>query len=168
MDMDTAARGSLLFGCTCSIARKQKERDFDLEVSGLECTATELKQLNDWARASSAKIPLNLIFCQCWAGTSLLLSDEISLQCVCALSVHLSLLQGCIELLERYNVPIAGKNAVVVGRSNIVGLPAALLLQNRDATVTIVHSRTKDAQKVCAGELNSVCSLGGCWGILCR
>lgn len=61
------------------------------------------------------------------------------------------LLQGCIELLERYNVPIAGKNAVVVGRSNIVGLPAALLLQNRDATVTIVHSRTKDAQKICAG-----------------
>jgi 5,10-methylene-tetrahydrofolate dehydrogenase/methenyl tetrahydrofolate cyclohydrolase len=48
-------------------------------------------------------------------------------------------------------VPIAGKNAVVVGRSNIVGLPAALLLQNRDATVTIVHSRTKDAQKICAG-----------------
>lgn len=58
--------------------------------------------------------------------------------------------KGCIELLERCGVPIAGKRAVVVGRSNIVGLPAALLLQNRDATVTIVHSRTPDAQKIAA------------------
>lgn len=38
-----------------------------------------------------------------------------------------------------------------VGRSNIVGLPAALLLQNRDATVTMVHSRTPNAQKIAAG-----------------
>jgi len=56
--------------------------------------------------------------------------------------------KGCIELLERYDVPIAGKRAVVVGRSNIVGLPAALLLQNRDATVTMVHSRTPDAESI--------------------
>ncbi|KAF5841485.1 tetrahydrofolate dehydrogenase/cyclohydrolase [Dunaliella salina] len=68
--------------------------------------------------------------------------------------------KGCIELLERYNVPIAGKNAVVVGRSNIVGLPAALLLQNRDATVTIVHSRTKDAQKICADADIVIAALG--------
>ena len=61
-------------------------------------------------------------------------------------------LQGCIELLERFKIPIAGKRAVVVGRSNIVGLPASLLLQNRDATVTVVHSRTPDAAKICAGE----------------
>mmetsp|Transcript_15525 Transcript_15525/g.33697 ORF Transcript_15525/g.33697 Transcript_15525/m.33697 type:complete len:335 (+) Transcript_15525:69-1073(+) len=58
--------------------------------------------------------------------------------------------KGCIELLERYKIPIAGKRAVVVGRSNIVGLPAALLLQNRDATVTMVHSRTPNAEKICA------------------
>lgn len=57
--------------------------------------------------------------------------------------------QGCIELLERYKIPISGKRAVVVGRSNIVGLPASLLLQNRDATVTVVHSRTPDAEKIC-------------------
>ena len=50
--------------------------------------------------------------------------------------------KGCIELLERSGVAIAGKRAVVIGRSNIVGMPAALLLQRRDATVTIVHSRT--------------------------
>ena len=43
---------------------------------------------------------------------------------------------------------ISGKRAVVIGRSNIVGTPAALLLQQRDATVTVVHSRTRDAQAI--------------------
>lgn len=51
---------------------------------------------------------------------------------------------GCIFMLDKLNVPLAGANAVVLGRSNIVGMPAALLLVRRDATVTICHSRTKD------------------------
>jgi methylenetetrahydrofolate dehydrogenase (NADP+)/methenyltetrahydrofolate cyclohydrolase len=49
---------------------------------------------------------------------------------------------GCIELLEREGIPIRGKTAVVIGRSDIVGKPMALLLLHRDATVTICHSRT--------------------------
>lgn len=57
--------------------------------------------------------------------------------------------RGCIELLERSGVEIAGKEAVVVGRSNVVGTPAALLLQRRDATVTIVHSRTPNPEEIC-------------------
>lgn len=56
--------------------------------------------------------------------------------------------KGCLELLKRSGVTLAGKTAVVVGRSNIVGLPAALLLQNADCTVTMVHSRTPNAQEV--------------------
>jgi methylenetetrahydrofolate dehydrogenase (NADP+)/methenyltetrahydrofolate cyclohydrolase len=51
---------------------------------------------------------------------------------------------GCILMLDRLNIPISGANAVVLGRSNIVGMPVALLLVRRDATVTICHSRTKD------------------------
>ena len=51
---------------------------------------------------------------------------------------------GCMVLLEETGIPIRGANAVVVGRSNIVGMPVALLLVQRDATVTIVHSRTRD------------------------
>ena len=51
---------------------------------------------------------------------------------------------GCIVLLDESNTPIRGAEAVVVGRSNIVGLPVAMLLQKRDATVTICHSRTRD------------------------
>ena len=60
--------------------------------------------------------------------------------------------QGCIEMLTRYKIPISGKRAVVVGRSNIVGLPASMLLQNLDATVTVVHSRTPNGAEICAGE----------------
>lgn len=52
--------------------------------------------------------------------------------------------QGCIELLDRSGVTIEGKNAVVIGRSNIVGIPVSMLLMQRNATVTIAHSRTKD------------------------
>eukprot|EP00798_Chlamydomonas_sp_ICE-L_P013536 gene13536-19405_t len=55
---------------------------------------------------------------------------------------------GCIELLERCNIPIKGKNAVVVGRSNIVGMPAAMLLNKKDATVTICHSRTQNMEEI--------------------
>ena len=56
--------------------------------------------------------------------------------------------QGCIELLDRSGIELKGKNAVVVGRSNLVGLPVAMLLMHRDATVTIVHSKTVDPANV--------------------
>lgn len=55
--------------------------------------------------------------------------------------------KGCIDLLDRYGVQIEGKNVVVVGRSNIVGLPVAMLLLHRNATVTICHSKTKDTEQ---------------------
>jgi methylenetetrahydrofolate dehydrogenase (NADP+)/methenyltetrahydrofolate cyclohydrolase len=56
---------------------------------------------------------------------------------------------GCMELLRRSGVPIAGSRAVVVGRSVIVGRPVALLLVNADATVTVCHSKTRDLAGVC-------------------
>ena len=56
---------------------------------------------------------------------------------------------GVMELLHRYQIPVAGKRAVVVGRSDIVGKPMALLLLHAHATVTICHSRTADLPAVC-------------------
>ena len=56
---------------------------------------------------------------------------------------------GCLELLRRYEVPLAGQRAVVLGRSNIVGAPLAAMLTACDATVTLCHSRTKDLSKIC-------------------
>jgi methylenetetrahydrofolate dehydrogenase (NADP+) / methenyltetrahydrofolate cyclohydrolase len=56
---------------------------------------------------------------------------------------------GIIEILQRSKIPIAGQEAVVVGRSDIVGKPTAMLLINGNATVTICHSKTRDLPGVC-------------------
>ena len=56
---------------------------------------------------------------------------------------------GIMELLRRYEIEIQGRNAVVVGRSDIVGKPVALLLLHQSATVTICHSKTRDLQEEC-------------------
>jgi len=56
---------------------------------------------------------------------------------------------GVIEILKRGNIPIAGAEAVVVGRSDIVGKPVAMLLLNGNATVTVCHSKTRDLPAVC-------------------
>src|SRR5271163_4062436 len=56
---------------------------------------------------------------------------------------------GVIEILKRSNIPIAGQEAVVVGRSDIVGKPVAMLLLNANATVTVCHSKTRDLAEVC-------------------
>lgn len=55
---------------------------------------------------------------------------------------------GILKLLEYYNIDVNGKNAVVIGRSNIVGKPMALSLLNRNATVTICHSKTKNLKEI--------------------
>jgi len=57
---------------------------------------------------------------------------------------------GCIYMLDSAGIELEGANAVVLGRSNIVGMPAALLLVKRNATVTICHSRTKNLPEICA------------------
>ncbi|QAT49722.1 bifunctional methylenetetrahydrofolate dehydrogenase/methenyltetrahydrofolate cyclohydrolase FolD [Caproiciproducens sp. NJN-50] len=56
---------------------------------------------------------------------------------------------GIMELLHREKIPVGGKNCVVVGRSNIVGKPMAMLLMHENGTVTICHSKTKDLGEVC-------------------
>jgi methylenetetrahydrofolate dehydrogenase (NADP+) / methenyltetrahydrofolate cyclohydrolase len=56
---------------------------------------------------------------------------------------------GVIEILKRSNIPTAGQEAVVVGRSDIVGKPAAMLLLNSNATVTVCHSKTRDLPATC-------------------
>jgi methylenetetrahydrofolate dehydrogenase (NADP+)/methenyltetrahydrofolate cyclohydrolase len=62
--------------------------------------------------------------------------------------------------LKRSGIPIAGQNAVVVGRSDIVGKPAAILLLAQNATVTICHSKTRDLPAVCSGADILVAAIG--------
>ncbi len=56
---------------------------------------------------------------------------------------------GVMAVLERHEIPIAGKHAVVIGRSNIVGKPISILLQQQNATVTMCHSRTENLPEMC-------------------
>jgi methylenetetrahydrofolate dehydrogenase (NADP+)/methenyltetrahydrofolate cyclohydrolase len=67
---------------------------------------------------------------------------------------------GIVEMLERSQIAIAGAHAVVIGRSEIVGKPVALLLLHRHATITICHSRTKDLEKIAASADILVAALG--------
>ena len=56
--------------------------------------------------------------------------------------------QAVIEILDFYDIPLAGKNVTVIGRSLVVGRPLAMLLLHKNATVTITHSKTKDLEKI--------------------
>lgn len=56
---------------------------------------------------------------------------------------------GIIELIKRYNINLDGKNVVIIGRSNIVGKPMAMLFLEENSTVTICHSHTKDLKNIC-------------------
>lgn len=56
--------------------------------------------------------------------------------------------KGVIKILDEYNIKVAEKHAVIIGRSNIVGKPLAQMLLNRDATVTICHSKTKNLEEI--------------------
>lgn len=67
---------------------------------------------------------------------------------------------GCMLMLERSGVPIAGRHAVVIGRSSIVGKPAALMLLERNATVTVCHSRTTDLAAVTRQADILICATG--------
>lgn len=67
---------------------------------------------------------------------------------------------GCIRMIESTGMPIAGKQAVVVGRSNIVGKPAAMLLLQKDATVTVCHSKTRNIKEICASADILVAAVG--------
>ena len=67
---------------------------------------------------------------------------------------------GVIEILRRSSIPIEGQNAVVVGRSDIVGKPVAMLLLNANATVTVCHSRTRNLPEVCRNADILVAAIG--------
>ncbi len=67
---------------------------------------------------------------------------------------------GVMEMLASYNIDVNGKNCVVIGRSNIVGKPMAMLLLHKNGTVTICHSRTQNLKEVCAGADILVAAVG--------
>lgn len=67
---------------------------------------------------------------------------------------------GVIEILKHENINLAGKHCVIIGRSNIVGKPLALLLIQNDATVTVCHSKTKNLEEICKLADIVICAVG--------
>lgn len=67
---------------------------------------------------------------------------------------------GIMQILKYYDIPIAGKECVIVGRSNIVGKPMALLMLHNDATVTVCHSKTENLKEVCKRADILICAIG--------
>ena len=68
--------------------------------------------------------------------------------------------QACLEILKFYGIPLSGRRAVVVGRSLVVGKPAAMMLDRENATVTLCNSRTRDLPEVCRGADIVVVAMG--------
>lgn len=73
--------------------------------------------------------------------------------------------EACLVLLDHYGIDCAGKRAVVIGRSPVVGRPAAMLLLARNATVTMCHTATRDLPRI-TGEADLLVSAAGCLGCL--
>ena len=67
---------------------------------------------------------------------------------------------GVIRMLDEYQIDVAGKHCIVVGRSNIVGKPMAMLLLHENGTVTICHSKTRNLQEICSGADILVAAVG--------
>lgn len=118
------------------------ELNADDKVNGILCQLPLPKGLDETA-VTSAIIPEKDVdgFHPVNAG-KLLRGEDALLPCTPA---------GIIQMLERENIDISGKSCVVIGRSNIVGKPAALLMLSKNATVTVCHSKTANLKEVCAG-----------------
>lgn len=68
--------------------------------------------------------------------------------------------KAVMEILDFYNIPLVGKNVVVLGRSLVIGKPVSMLLLNKNATVTICHSKTEDIEKIASKADILVCAIG--------
>ena len=68
--------------------------------------------------------------------------------------------QACIELLDFYGIELEGKNVAVVGRSLVIGKPVSMLLQNKNATVTMCHSKTKNLEDICRNSEIIIAAIG--------
>ncbi len=117
------------------------ELNNDDKVNGILCQLPLPKGMDE-AAVTGAIVPQKDVdgFHPVNAG-KLLRGEEALLPCTPA---------GIIQMLERENIDISGKSCVVIGRSNIVGKPAALLMLSKNATVTVCHSKTANLKEVCA------------------
>lgn len=122
-----------------AVAAKIKELNEDREVSGILLQLPVPKHLDEGALLRMIDPSKDVDGCHFVQKGKLWIGEPELIPCTP---------YGVIKLLDHYSIPLEGKNAVVIGRSNLVGKPLAQLLLDRNATVTICHSRTRDLGEI--------------------
>lgn len=122
-----------------AVAAKIKELNEDREVSGILLQLPVPKHLDEAALLRMIDPSKDVDGCHFVQKGKLWIGEPELIPCTP---------YGVIKLLDHYSIPLEGKNAVVIGRSNLVGKPLAQLLLDRNATVTICHSRTRDLGEI--------------------
>ena len=117
-----------------------KELNNDKEINGILCQLPLPKHLDEKAVIELIAPEKDVDAFHASNVGKIMIGDFDFLPCTPA---------GVMEMLDYYNIEIAGKECVVVGRSNIVGKPMAMLLLHRNGTVTVCHSKTKNLKEVC-------------------
>lgn len=121
------------------------------DVNGILCQLPLPKHINEKAVISKISVKKDVdAFCEPNVG-KIMLGDYDFLPCTPA---------GVMEILKYYNIEVEGKECVVIGRSNIVGKPMAMLLLHANGTVTITHSRTKNLGEITKKADILVCAVG--------
>ena len=111
------------------------------DVNGILCQLPVPKHIDDKAVIAAIDVKKDVDAFSSVNVGQIMIGDYDFLPCTPA---------GVMEILHYYQIPVEGKNCVVIGRSNIVGKPMAMLLLHENGTVTICHSRTKNLAAVCA------------------
>ena len=119
-----------------ALIRELNERE---DVNGILCQLPVPKHIDDKAVIAAIDVKKDVDAFSAYNVGKILIGDYDFLPCTPA---------GVMEILRYYDIPIEGKNCVVIGRSNIVGKPMAALLMHANGTVTVTHSRTRDLAAV--------------------
>ena len=130
-----------------TVARLNERRD----IHGILCQLPLPSPLSDKAVIAAIRPEKDVDAFHAVNVGHIMIGDHTFLPCTPA---------GIMELLARYDIAVDGKNCVVVGRSNIVGKPMAMLLLQQNGTVTICHSHTKNLKEICRGADILVAAVG--------
>lgn len=128
-----------------------EELNFDKEINGILCQLPLPSHIDEKKVIEAIDVKKDVdAFTKENVG-NIMIGDYEFLPCTPA---------GIIEMLDFYNIDVNGKNCVVIGRSNIVGKPMAMLLLHKNGTVTITHSHTKDLESITSKADILICAIG--------
>lgn len=131
-----------------ALIRELNDRE---DVNGILCQLPVPRHIDDKAVIAAISVEKDVDAFSSYNVGKIMIGDYDFLPCTPA---------GVMEMLHYYDIPVEGKNCVVIGRSNIVGKPMSMLLLHENGTVTITHSRTKDLAAITKGADILVAAVG--------